>query len=177
MRHTTPQISKMVRDLALESYGDNGYLHDHVEYDVHGAFRAVRVFDGFAIKFARASYQAVQNRAEWDTYRKFPESVKTVAAKPICISKCGRVMAIEAVTTTLRAAHRDDNRGGGQPEWWETEQTELCEFNEKLLALLTRDGGFSDDEIRTLMCDNHGNNIGVRENGELCWIDYAAYAE
>ncbi len=177
MRHTTPQISKMVRDLALESYRHDGYLHDDVEYDKHGAFRAVRVHDGFAIKFARNSNHAVQNRAEWKTYFKLPESVRAITAKPLCISACGRVMAIEAVTTTLRAAHRDDNRGGRPAEWWETEDVELCEFNKKLIALLTKDGGFSDNEIESLVCDNHGNNIGVRENGELCWIDYAAYAE
>lgn len=102
------------------------------------------------------------NRKEWDTYRKFPESVKAITAKPICISKCGRVMAIELVATTLSKRKKQDPT------------LERQEFNARLKKLLTESGLFEVNEIRHLLSDNHVGNIGVRENGELVWIDYAS---
>lgn len=160
----TPKTSRKVRDYAQEAYED-GYLLEEWEDDHgKGSFRSVIVEDDIAYKFARNDEYAYMNKAEWDAYHKFPASVKSITTKPLAISNCGRVMAIEAVEKTLYDTYRDDNN--------DDYTYEAREFNEKLRELLKDSGEFSDGEVAHLMSDNHENNIGVR-NGKLLWIDFA----
>lgn len=163
--NATPKMSKKIRDLAAKAYDDYGQLRRNFTPKTSGSFRAVLVEDGVAIKFALTDSEAAHNRAEWDAWRSFPASVQRITAKPFCISACGRVMAVEAVETTLA---KDPNR--------DYYCTDLDEFNSNLKSLL-QDGGFDEDQIQYLLSDNHANNIGVREDGDLCWIDYASWAE
>ncbi len=161
--NATPAMSKKIRNLAAKAYDEDGCLRGRYAPKLRGSYRAVKIEDDFAIKFAWNDSFAAHNRVEWDAWRSFPKSVQAISAKPFCISSCGRVMAVELVATTV------DRRGG---EFWE----ELSQFNQNLKDLL-KASGFEDEQIRSLMVDNHGGNVGVRDNGDLCWIDYAGYAD
>lgn len=165
----TPKITKRIRDLAHEFYDSNDRWGDLLTGKFgpdrsSGSYRMVIVEDGIAIKFALNNAYAAHNRAEWDLWRSFPKSVQEITTKPFCISKCGRVMAMELVSTTV--AKSDDHV-----------EADGDKFNDRLKLLLKESGMFSAYEIRGLTTDNHNNNIGVRENGDLCWIDFAAYAD
>lgn len=164
--NATLKLTKRINEIAKAAYDARGDVNDG--YDAHeiahGAFRVVFIENGVAIKLARNTDYGYMNRREWDNYRKFSAGVKAITAKPICISACGCVMAIELVPMTLwnsrnhRIAERDCN-----------------EFNQKLKNMLKMSGVFTAREIDQLVRDNHENNIGVRENGDLIWIDYASY--
>ena len=69
-------------------------------------------------------------------------------------------MAVELIPETLRQHNPNCSM-------------QLLDFNKKLKNLLENSGLFTKWEIGTMTGDNHAANIGVRENGELCWIDYA----
>lgn len=161
--HATLKLTKRINEIAKVAYDKHGYINHG--YDEHqtasGCFRVVFIENGVAIKLVRQGSYANYNRAEWDTYRKLPASVKAITAKPICISACSRVMAIELVATTLGKRKTVDPT------------RERAEFNARLKKLLLESGLFPIREINELLSDNHANNIGVRENGELVWIDYA----
>ena len=164
--HATLKLTKRIQEIADAAYDDHGDICNG--YDEHqiaaGCFRVVFIENGVAIKLARFTRYASYNRKEWDMYRKFPKSVKAITTKPICISKCGRVMAIELVATTLGKRARDTGEGS---------EPDRHEFNARLKKLLTESGLFKRDETLNLLSDNHPGNIGVRENGELVWIDFA----
>jgi hypothetical protein len=165
MRHSTPKISKMIRDLARDAYCKEGHLKKEYR-DRHGLgmFRSVLLREGVAIKFARSDRYIEMNRGEWGSWMRMPKVLRELSAKPLCISSCGRVMAVELIPETL-SQHGDKH---GDPY-----HMRLRDFNKKLKELLENSGIFTTWEIGALMSDNHANNIGVRENGELCWIDYA----
>lgn len=162
--NATLKLTKRINEIAKAAYDNYGYINNG--YDKYqtasGCFRIVFIENGVAIKLARSSDYAMMNRREWDTYRKFPANVQTITAKPICISACSRVMAIELVATTL-----------GKRKTAHDPAPERAEFNARLKKLLLESGLFPMREINGLLSDNHLNNIGVRENGELVWIDYA----
>lgn len=168
MRHPIAKLTKRIRDLANTAY-ENGSLRHEFSDSEHacGASRSVRIEDGIAIKFARYDRYASHNKAEWATWHRMSESVQKITAKPLCISNCGRVLAVEMVPLTLRQDFNNNNR----PNYL----IDLLHFNDKLKALL-EESGFSGNEIRELLGDNHASNIGVRENGDLCWIDYASWS-
>jgi len=165
--HATLKLTKRINEIAQAAYDAHGWMNNG--YDEHesasGLFRIVFIENGVAIKLARYGYYASHNRAEWDTYRKLPASVQAITAKPICISACGRVMAIELVATTL--GKRAEKTG-------EASYADRNKFNALLKKLLLESGLFPLCEINILLADNHHNNIGVRDNGDLVWIDYAS---
>jgi hypothetical protein len=173
MRHPISKITKMVRNLASEAYEElfdtrPGFMTMRADYeDGHGlgCFRSVILREGVAIKLVRSDRYIDMNRAEWDMWLKLPPSLRVITAKPLCISNCGRVMAVELVPQTLAQDYYANNR--------DHYETDLREFNSDLRVLLQDSGLFDETQIRHLMMDNHANNVGVRENGELCWIDYA----
>ena len=165
--HATPKMSKKIRDLAKDAYEGDSLRSAYRGRS--GSFRSVIVKDGIAIKFAFTEEYAAHNRTEWNAWRKLPESVRRITAKPFCISSCGRVMAVELVPQTLY----DEYKKGYRDNY----SCDLDEFNDHLKNLLGDSGLFSQEEIRSLMTDNHANNVGVRDNGDLCWIDYAGFAD
>lgn len=167
MRHPISKLTKRIRDLALTAYKDGYLRHEFSDVEsAHGAFRSVLIEDDIAIKFARYDRYASHNRAEWATWHRMSESVQRITAKPLCISNCGRVLAVELVPMTLRQDYNNDNRPNLHMD--------LRHFNDNLKTLL-EESGFSSDEVRELVSDNHAGNVGIRENGDLCWIDYACY--
>ncbi len=119
----------------------------------------------YAVKFARSEgYERRHNLHEWRLYRDMPKNIRAIMAEPFAISTCGRVMAFELVPQTLQQSHCGD--------YYES-LDDAGEFNNDLntsLEVL----GFNEDEIWELTHDNHPNNLGVRENGNLVWIDYAS---
>jgi hypothetical protein len=167
MQHATAKLTKLVRNLATDAYDYRGYLKSG--YDDNrgrGSFRACIFRDGVAIKLTRRESGVDMNRREWELFARLPDSVKSLTAKPLAISLCGRVMAIEMIS-------------GGTLSDWEIETGcsptgRLQKFNKKLEDLLAING-FDDVEIESLIIDNHENNVAIRDNGELCWIDFAAY--
>lgn len=168
MHHPIAKLTKIVRDLARTAYNEQGSLCYRFENSesAHGSFRSVLIENGVAIKLARYDRYASHNKAEWETWHRMSESVQRITAKPLCISNCGRVLAMEAVPLTLRQDYNNENR----PSY----QIDLRHFNDTLKTLL-EESGFSSDEVRELIGDNHASNIGIRENGDLCWIDYASW--
>ncbi len=167
MRHPIAKLTKMVRDLANTAYVDGSLRHSFSDSETAcGAFRSVRIEEGIALKFARRDRYASHNKAEWDVWHKMSKSAQKVTAKPLCISNCGRILAMEAVPLTLRQDYNNENR----PSF----AIDLRHFNDILRTLL-EESGFSSDETRELIGDNHASNVGVRENGDLCWIDYASW--
>jgi len=167
--NATPAMTKKIRDLARDAYDQYGFLRkEYKDGHGNGSFRSVTLADGVAIKFARSGKYTVHNRVEWDAWHKFPKSIQCISAKPFCISTCSRVMAVELIPQTLNDAYSNGDRG--------YYASDLSAFNESLRELL-EDNGFSEGEVSALMVDNHANNVGVRDNGDLCWIDYAGYAD
>lgn len=169
MRHPIAKLTKMVRDLATTAYHDNGQLMSKVS-DTHaaaGMYRSVQIEDEMVVKFARNTCHAGHNKAEWAVYHRMSKDLREVTAKPLCISSCGKVMAMELIPETLRQRANDGRIGIC---------TELEDFNSNLKDLLEA-SGFSHSEISDLTSDNHPSNVGVRENGDLCWIDYASWGD
>lgn len=165
MQHATSKLTKLVRNLATDAYDHHGYLKNGYDDNTgKGSFRSCIFREKVAIKLSRREDGVNMNRREWDLFASFPNNIKSLTAKPLAISSYGRVMAIEMIS-------------GGTLSDWEKETgcrstKKLKEFNEKLKELL-QINGLDDDQIHALIFDNHANNVAVRDNGELCWIDFA----
>lgn len=157
----TSKITKRVRELAATSYDEDGRCKIHSP--THGCYRTVIVENGVAYKFANWDRYAKHNRTEWNLYYRVSPSMRRMMAKPLAISSCGRVIAMELVPTTVARSDKHDYRDGDR-------------FNTRLRDFLAAEG-FSPGDIAALTSDNHNNNIGVREDGELCWIDYANWGD
>lgn len=121
-------------------------------------------FEGktIAIKFALNQDCKAQNRREWKLYHMLPKNVQDMMAKPLAISTCGRLIAFEFIPETIA---RSDKYAGNYLHVLDT-------FNSELRIQLE---SFFDNpkQTRWVMTDNHANNIGVKENGDKVWIDYA----
>ena len=78
MRHSTPALSKTIRDLARKAYKENGYLRP--EYmdrrPSPGVYRSVLLRNGIAIKFSRNDHYASMNREEWASWLRMPEVLR-----------------------------------------------------------------------------------------------------
>jgi hypothetical protein len=154
----TSKITKRVRELAATSYDANGRCNRNSR--IYGCYREVIVENGVAYKLARHDHYADHNRTEWNLYHRVSPSMRAMMAKPLAISSCGRVLAMEVIPSTVARSDRSPIEGS--------------RFNDRLRKLLKAEG-FGANEIADLLSDNHNNNIGVRENGELCWLDYASW--
>jgi len=156
----TPQITKRVREFVREAYeGDDpqpieGWWR---KCPFSGSYRMVIIEDGVAYKFGKGKLGVLCNISEWDTYKRVSPSTKAKLAKPLAISECGRVIAFEAVQSTVRKTFNAD-------EVWGVVE----EFEKEMAALEDR----SDPKLAGLFWDIHASNVGVRANGELCQIDY-----
>lgn len=121
-------------------------------------------FEGreIAVKFANNDDYARNNRREYRNYRDMPQAVRDLMAEVFEISTCGRVIAFELIPYTLYDSpdHEDDYANHG------------IKWNENLRKVLEAHG-FSGSEVSQLTYDNHNKNIGVRENGDIVWLDYA----
>lgn len=114
--------------------------------------------DGIAYKMALNTDQIANNRHEYMSFWQFPQSVRDLTTTPYYISKCGRVIAYEYVPTMLwddRPRH----------------DAEMTEFNNKLRELL-KAGGMSHGDADDITGDNHGNNVGIRADDSLVWLDF-----
>lgn len=165
--HATPKITKRVKELAKDAFDAHGMVKsEYVDYGKTGCYRSVYVENGIAYKLSREDDAIHTNRQEWETWQTLPESVRKVTAKPLAISNCGRVIAFECIPETV-------SQWGERTDNFYTWRDDLRAFNRNLKRLL-EENGFSRDEIMALLDDNHGNNVGVRENGDLVWIDFAS---
>ncbi len=168
-------LKQFVSELATKVYDEFGTFNSRLPAiaDVpklgKGASRSVYQFEfegkTIAVKVAINNLRRIENRREWKLYYMLPANVQALMAKPLAISTCGRVIAFEFIPTTLA---RSDNLLEGMHY-----QDMREEFNQNLQTQLQT--FFVDDpkQIRWVMCDNHANNIGLKENGDMAWIDYA----
>lgn len=134
------------------SFGEN--KHKSTE----GCSRAMITRNGVAYKLSLSEYNIRTNRKEYMSYWTFPASVRALCTQPYYISKCGKVIAYELVPETFYRSKEWDN-------------DKLEDFNTKLESLLAA-SGMSKHDAQRVVADNHGNNVGVRENGELVWLDF-----
>lgn len=125
-------------------------------------------FEGreIAVKFVWDNLWIDNNRREFRYYRNMPKPVQDLMAEVLGISTCGRVIAFELVPHTLLSSPRYRGNTARHGRGW----------NQKLKDIL-KAHGFSWDEVYNLTSDNHYNNIGVRENGDIVWIDYACASD
>lgn len=112
----------------------------------------------YAIKFVYRESYSPDNRYEARAWRIASKGTRTLMAEVYGTSTCGRVLAMEKVPQTLRQA--------GSPF------DVYRKWTRDLRNALQKDG-WNDVETADRMVDNHFNNIGVRENGDIVWIDYA----
>jgi hypothetical protein len=172
MRHPIAKITKRVRELANTAYDADGCLLDEFqELNLGGCYRKVKIEDNVAYKLAYMGCDE-HNRHEWNLWEKLPISVRGITAKPLAISNCSNVLAMEYISGgTLRKSyeHLMDIDGQYPDKLHEARDA----FNAKLSDLLQQSGKFSTNQIKWMLNDNHASNIAVRANGELCWIDYA----
>ncbi len=123
-----------------------------------GCSRAMIKRNGVAYKLALSDYNVRINRKEYMSYWTFPASVRALCTQPYYISKCNKVIAYELMSETFYRS-----KGFSSDK--------LDEFNDKLRDLLMA-SGMDKNDARYAVADNHGNNVGVRENGELAWLDF-----
>lgn len=112
----------------------------------------------YAVKFVHNECYSRDNRREARAWRVASKDTRTLMAEVYGTSTCGRVLAMELVPQTLRQA--------GSP---------FGVYDKWTIALrnaLEKDG-WDYNETGERMIDNHFSNIGVRENGDVVWIDYA----
>ena len=123
-------------------------------------FSGIRV----AIKFMYNSHTD-DNLKEWRAWQIMPEDVRKMTAQPYAISRCGRVIAFEYIPQTAREFFGDN------PPM----DQRITEFNKELRRGLFQKMGCDSGKIDQLLSDNRPDNIGVRSDGSLVWIDFASY--
>lgn len=153
IRHHAEQISRQYVD---------GYFDG--PRTVSGASRSVSMWDDVVFK-AHIRQSCQDNRREWDFYNGCTDELKTMCAKPLYISKNGRVIVMERVKSTI---------GSWFPDYQDC-LAALREFNNKLVELIDAMNGTDDYLISgaSLCSDNHASNVGVTSDGVYKWIDYA----
>lgn len=166
----TSKITARVRELARDCYDEDGYCTYWEDNAPEGCYRRVIVDHeaGVVYKLARYSGYETCNRFEWDLYNEMSPSVQAMMAKPLAISSCGRVLAMELADKG--SLYKAWDRGA----WTGDFNIAHREFNDLLRETLLA-VGVDENRVSDIMCDNHGNNIGVRANDSLCWIDYGCY--
>ena len=165
----TITLKQFLCELATQHYEEKGYLDDdNIEAKRlgEGADRVVFLmeFEGreIAIKFVFQNTYARTNRFESRQYREMPQPVRDLMAEVFAISTCGRVIAFELLPYTL----------AGSPDHTGETYRIGADWNNNLKNVLSAHG-FSKEEVYNLVADNHLNNLGVRENGDIVWLDYA----
>lgn len=165
-----------------DAYDRRGRLLD--KYRIHdkkigsGSSRVVimQEFGGIkiAIKMAYNNHMR-DNLKEWDVWQAMPESVRDITAKPYAISKCNRAIAFEYIPQTVRECFGDPIEKYIDVGKWERSRIRyphIVDFNNRLKQLL-KEAGYTSSQIRNLLRDNTPDNIGVRFDGSLVWIDFA----
>jgi len=174
MRHVVKKTTKRVRELASTAFCEEGYLLDTMlrHTKAEGCSRSILIEGNVVYKLAQGPSDGNHNWSEWSLWNKLPENVRAITAKPLAISKCNMVIAMEYISGgTLRKSYEDRMDADG---YYPTDlEKDKNAFNQKLRDLLEKSEKFSKHEIAVMMSDNHASNIAVRANGELCWIDYA----
>ncbi len=170
MVNPTRNLTKLVAALASECYYENGDLRRDTLGTTLGSglFRTVIERLGFALKFAHNSSDVEYNQSEWKLYYSTSDDVRNVMAKPVAISGCGRVLAMELVDTTV-----SKSTSGADVDFDEylAAEKRVDKFNARLVNML-EETGMTRFDACVLCSDNHTNNIGIK-NGRLLWIDYA----
>src|SRR6185436_20732867 len=69
-----------------------------LESDAQGCTRACIIEKGYAFKAVHKAKESDQNRSEWDFYTMTTDEIRALLAKPLYISKNGRVLVMEALT-------------------------------------------------------------------------------
>lgn len=134
-----------------EQYNEDGqYLHMTTST---GCSRSVQIESGFAFKAVHSAKYFAQNRSEWDFYHMTTDEIRAMLAKPLYISRNGRVIVMEALTP-----------------WYGHKLRFTMDYDEiraKLHILTDSAYGFK-------IGDLHGGNWGVRKDGTVIALDYAA---
>ncbi len=162
IKQTAENIAASVvydNDGCLVQKHDDEYLHaTQLRILDDGYYRTVTVQDGIVYKVLK-NYSSTQNRREWQLYRNAPPVLRAIMAEALYLSKCGRVLAMERVASTLKDADPTGEKRA-------TFNTHL----EKILYNL----GYANEKISEMMQDNHPANIGITFDGIVKWIDYAS---
>jgi len=160
------RLKQLLCELADTTYNNDGEFDSGTlnQYEKLGSGSTRVVYkiehDGktYAVKFASWRKANVYNRREAHAWNTFRETTKKYLAQVHAISTCGRVLAMELVSTTLYDAMRGDEAG---------------QWNRQLQKQLEKGEAFSENQACGLVSDNASFNIGVRANGDIVWIDYA----
>jgi hypothetical protein len=135
------------------------------DYSVEGCTRQVSMWENVVFK-AHSNIVYCDNKLEWKFYNSSPSELREMCAKPLYISKNGRVLVMERIPSTLK-----------NDELWYSDYLDkedaLDNFNHKLVHLINKVYGKGVGLDST--DDNHSDNVGVTKTGELKWIDYAGY--
>lgn len=116
-----------------------------------GAYREVFLHDQYAFKAVGRDCDIDTNRAEFDFYTMTTDEIRAKLAKPVYISRNGRVIVMERVTP------------------WRKAQPELSAYKtaSEIEAFVNKIHGCN-------IGDLHDGNFGIRDNGEIVVIDYGS---
>jgi hypothetical protein len=130
-----------------------------------GSYRSVYMSGSVVFKaVTRPSCQ--DNQREWKFYSESSDELKAMCVKPLYISENGRVIVMQRVVSTLL----DDSK------WYcdSNDRDDALETFNTIIGDMVRDE-HDEHAAWQALNDNHGDNVGVTETGELLWIDYAGY--
>ena len=170
---TLKKIIEFLEYEAVNAYSKSGGLirpyrngHDQEIGSGHSRVVILQEFNGIqiAIKFV-FNKRIDGNLKEWRAWHVMPESVRKMTAQPYAISQCGRVIAFEYIPQTAREFFSDSPPMNQR----------ITEFNKELKRGLFQKMACDEDKIDHLLRDNKPDNIGVRPDGSLVWIDFASF--
>jgi hypothetical protein len=170
-KETLKTLVEFLEHEALNAYSrSEGLLRKYRQHDKKigsGASRVVilQEFNNIkvAIKFVFNSH-VDDNLKEWRAWQTMSEDVREMTAQPYAISQCSRVIAFEYIPQTAREFLGDP-----------TMDQRVIDFNNQLRQRLLQKMGCDLDKVNHLLRDNKPDNIGVRPDGSLVWIDFASY--
>jgi len=153
---TTRTIEQIANRLANTVYNDDGHIKIHWPYSQwrrRGLYRYVLIKNKVAYKISRFVKED-HNIREWRFYFNAPEELRPLLAKPLYITPCHGVMAMEYIPILLESCEVDH----------------LEAANHKIRSILRH--YYDHDQVWMLTSDNHGRNLGMVD-GQYKWIDYA----
>lgn len=172
-------MQEKVEQMARDWFDPDG----HLDYDLMerspswtcGSFRSVVLDHKNGVVFKLSQHPRYEdNQREWDLYFKVSPEVQATMAKPLAISSCGKVLAMELIPDTVYSRfYPREELSPGIALQKRTEMSNMLKTFDTDLGAALRRSRVPEKKIRFLLEDNHAANVGVREDGTLVWIDYA----
>lgn len=144
------QMIALAEEMSLD-YSD-GYYQRSKGQDSDGLYRSVILRDGYAFKAIKSTVNP-DCIAEWDFYTLTTDEIRAMLAKPVYVSRNGRVIVVEEV------------RVGVYPD----DEQALAELERSLRRLSKETYGFD------YFCDFGTRNMGFTQDGRAVMIDWANF--